>query len=76
MVPLHRPYESMVYSALAGAVETVVVDGRVIMDKGRVLTLDAGAVMEEAGAAAPRMAMNAGIAMPTRPAADDFRGGG
>ena len=55
MTPFHDPCESLVYSATAGAVDTVIVDGRVLMEGRRVQTLDAGAVVAEARAAAARL---------------------
>jgi 5-methylthioadenosine/S-adenosylhomocysteine deaminase len=55
LTPLHDPFESLVYSATAAAVDTVIVDGRVLMDGRRVLTLDADAVVADARAAASRL---------------------
>ena len=48
----HEPngdvYTTLVYSARADDVRTVLVDGRVVVDEGRLLTLDAAAVRAEA----------------------------
>jgi 5-methylthioadenosine/S-adenosylhomocysteine deaminase len=62
LTPLHRVYESLVYAAGPAAVDTVLVDGKVIVDRGRIATLDAPAVMAEARAAAGRLARRAGLA--------------
>jgi 5-methylthioadenosine/S-adenosylhomocysteine deaminase len=39
-IPLYDPYAYLVYSARAHAVETVIVEGRILMEKRRLLTLD------------------------------------
>jgi 5-methylthioadenosine/S-adenosylhomocysteine deaminase len=46
--PLHNVYSSLVYSACGSDVDTVVVDGKVLMENGKVLSLDEQAVMEKA----------------------------
>jgi 5-methylthioadenosine/S-adenosylhomocysteine deaminase len=46
--PLHNLYSSLVYSAHGGDVDTVIVDGKVLMENRRVLTLNEQAVMEKA----------------------------
>ena len=48
--PYSNPYSLLVYSTKAADVETVVVEGRVVVENGRVLTLDAEAVLAEAEA--------------------------
>jgi len=62
LTPLHRAYESLVYAAGPAAVDTVIVDGRVIVDRGRMQTFDATAALAEARAAAGRLAARAGFA--------------
>jgi 5-methylthioadenosine/S-adenosylhomocysteine deaminase len=62
LTPLHRAYESLVYAAGPAAVDTVIVDGKVVVDRGRITTLDAQVVMAEARAAAGRLARRAGLA--------------
>jgi len=62
LTPLHRVYESLVYAAGPAAVDTVIVDGRMVVDRGRMCTLDAEAVMAEAREAAARLARQAGFA--------------
>lgn len=61
LTPLHRVYESLVYAAGPATVNTVIVDGRVIVDKGRMHTLDGPAVLAEAREAANRLATRAGL---------------
>ena len=62
LTPLHRVYETLVYAAGPAAVDTVIVDGRVIVDSGRMTTLDVSTVLAEARAAAGRLASRAGLA--------------
>jgi 5-methylthioadenosine/S-adenosylhomocysteine deaminase len=62
LTPLHRVYESLVYAAGPAAVDTVIVDGQVVVHQGRVRTLDGPAVLAEARAAAARLATRAGLA--------------
>ena len=47
--PHYDPYSLLAYSTKAADVETVIVEGRVVVEDGRVLTLDAAAVLERAG---------------------------
>src|SRR5678809_842232 len=47
-VPMYDPYSHLVYSARSDAVETVVVEGRVLMDRRRIRTLDVEAIRREA----------------------------
>ena len=46
--PLHNIYASLVYSARGSDVDTVIVDGEILMENQQVKTLDEKAVMEEA----------------------------
>jgi 5-methylthioadenosine/S-adenosylhomocysteine deaminase len=62
MVPLHSVYESLVYSAVAAAVDTVVVAGRVLAEGGRARGVDRGRLFADARQAATRMASRAGLA--------------
>jgi 5-methylthioadenosine/S-adenosylhomocysteine deaminase len=62
LTPLHRVYEALVYAAGPAAVDTVIVDGRVIVDQGRMETLDASTLLAEARTAAGRLASRAGLA--------------
>ncbi|MGP4043005.1 amidohydrolase [Streptomyces sp. 2A115] len=53
--PLHDPRAALVYSARASDVRTVVVDGRVLMRDGRLLTVDVPALLDEADARVARI---------------------
>ncbi|MGH7907822.1 MAG: amidohydrolase family protein [Candidatus Binataceae bacterium] len=46
--PLYNPVANLVYSATGKSVDTVIVNGRVLMENGRVLTLDEDAIIESA----------------------------
>jgi 5-methylthioadenosine/S-adenosylhomocysteine deaminase len=47
LTPMYHPYSHMVYAARGSDVETVVINGRVVMDHRRVMTLDVAAVMAD-----------------------------
>ena len=47
-LPLFDPFSHLVYSAHADAVETVIVEGRVLMERRRLKTLDVEAIRENA----------------------------
>ena len=46
--PFYDLYSVLVYSTKASDVETVIVNGRVVMERGRILTIEAGPVLEKA----------------------------
>jgi 5-methylthioadenosine/S-adenosylhomocysteine deaminase len=46
--PLHNIYASIVYSARGSDVDTVIVDGKILMENGQLKTLDEQSVMEKA----------------------------
>jgi 5-methylthioadenosine/S-adenosylhomocysteine deaminase len=46
-LPLFDPYSHVVYSARSDAVETVIVDGKVVMDRRRIRTLDTEAIRRQ-----------------------------
>lgn len=48
LTPLHDVYANIVYSAHGSDVDTVIVDGRILMENRQVKTLDEQAVMEKA----------------------------
>lgn len=52
LAPLHNVISHLVYSAVGGDVDTVVVDGKVLMRERRVLTLDEVKVVDETQKAA------------------------
>jgi len=47
-LPLYDPYAHLVYSARADAVETVIVQGQILMEQRRVKTLDTESIRREA----------------------------
>jgi 5-methylthioadenosine/S-adenosylhomocysteine deaminase len=47
-VPLYDPYSYLVYSARADAVQTVIVEGRVLMERRRLKTLDTESIRRQA----------------------------
>ncbi|MGQ0654842.1 MAG: hypothetical protein ACT4P4_21680 [Betaproteobacteria bacterium] len=53
--PLNDPVHQLVYSETGSSVDTVVIDGRLVMENGRVLTFDADEVLRESRAAFPRI---------------------
>jgi 5-methylthioadenosine/S-adenosylhomocysteine deaminase len=59
--PLHRPVSALVYSALASDVESVIVGGRPVLRERRLLTLDEGAIVAEAGRRAEALLARAGM---------------
>ena len=59
-VPLHNPVSTLVYSAGEENVETVVVDGQIIMENRRVLTVDEPKHLERAQKVAEDLARRAG----------------
>jgi 5-methylthioadenosine/S-adenosylhomocysteine deaminase len=48
LVPLHNVISHLVYSAVGGDVDTVIVDGKILMQGRKVLTLDEDKVLERA----------------------------
>jgi 5-methylthioadenosine/S-adenosylhomocysteine deaminase len=48
LTPLHDVYSAIVYSARASDVNTVIVDGEIVMQNRQVRSLDEQAVMEKA----------------------------
>ena len=75
-LPLYDPFSYLVYSARSDAVETVIVEGRPLMEKRRIRTLDARAIRREAAAqgrritaALPEALSRLSPRLPTRPGA-------
>jgi guanine deaminase len=54
MRPLADPVKALVYAETGAAVDTVLVDGRVVVEAGRVTTVDESAIRQRAQAAADR----------------------
>jgi 5-methylthioadenosine/S-adenosylhomocysteine deaminase len=60
-MPVHRPESALVYNAVGPDVHTVIVDGRVLLDAGRVTVLDEAALLEECRQAARDLLRRAGV---------------
>lgn len=56
MIPVHNIVKQMVYSAHGGNVDTVIVNGRIIMQNRKMLTVDESLVMDKAQEAAKDLA--------------------
>lgn len=61
-VPCHDPVQALVYSATPRSLRTVMIDGRVVLDDGRITTLDERALIEEAKARAKSIVGRSGLA--------------
>ncbi len=61
-MPVHRPESAVVYNAGGPDVHTVIVDGQILLDAGRVTMLDEIALLAECRAAATQLLTRAGIA--------------
>jgi len=60
-VPVHNPLSALVYCLNSGAVNTVIVDGQILMQDKRVLVVDEAAVLKEARAACKKLFKRAGV---------------
>ena len=60
-MPVHRVASALVYNVNSGSVDTVIVDGKVLMRDKQVLVVDEKAVLAEARAACARLFERAGI---------------
>jgi 5-methylthioadenosine/S-adenosylhomocysteine deaminase len=60
-MPVHFPESALVYGATGPDVDTVIVDGRVLLDGGQVLALDEGALLEDCRRAARDLLRRAGV---------------
>jgi len=65
--PLYNPVANLVYSATGRSVHTVIADGRVVVEGGRVLTLDAAAIVEAARTRAPAILERTGLGAAAAP---------
>ena len=61
-MPVHRVPSALVYNVNSGSIDTVIVDGRVLMRGKEVIIVDEKAVLAEARAACGRLFERAGIA--------------
>ncbi|MEM3267867.1 MAG: hypothetical protein QXR69_04175, partial [Conexivisphaerales archaeon] len=64
-LPSFSPVSTLVYSCSGSDVDTLIVDGRVIMEKREVLTLDEARILEEARKAASDLLARADIRINT-----------
>ncbi len=65
--PLYNPVANLVYSATGKSVDTVIVDGRVLVEGGRVLTFDEAEVIEAARRRSSAILAKTGLADKIRP---------
>jgi len=61
IMPVHRAPSALVYNANGGDVDTVIVDGRILMRGKRVLCVDEAALLTKARAACARLFERAGV---------------
>jgi len=66
LVPSPNPVSTLVYAATGGDVDTVVVDGQVVVKSGRLLTLDEETVVAEARQRAAEVYERAGVVIAPR----------
>jgi cytosine/adenosine deaminase-related metal-dependent hydrolase len=59
--PSPNPISTLVYAATGGEVDTVVVDGQIVVEQGQLLTMDEDEVMEQAQQHAQALYKRAGI---------------
>ena len=55
LAPLHNVYSALVYSANGSDVDTVIIDGNVVMENRKILTVDEGEIVEKARLSARRI---------------------
>lgn len=60
-MPVHHPESAVVYNASGADVHTVMVDGQILLDAGRVTRLDEAALLEECRLAARRLLTRVGV---------------
>jgi 5-methylthioadenosine/S-adenosylhomocysteine deaminase len=54
-MPVHNPESALIYNASGPDVHTVIVDGRILLDAGRITMLDEGALLDECRRRANRL---------------------
>lgn len=59
--PVHSPASALVFNASGADVDTVIVNGRVLLDEGRLTMLDEGELLEQCREAAARLLSRAGV---------------
>lgn len=66
-VPCHDPVQALVYSATPRSITTVLVDGRVVLDDGRITTLEEQPLLEEVRERAAAIVARSGLARDATP---------
>jgi len=66
LVPIWDPVSTVAYAAHGSDVETVVINGQIVMDRRKMLTLDEAAIQLEAMERAPQVAARAGLRLRPR----------
>jgi 5-methylthioadenosine/S-adenosylhomocysteine deaminase len=61
IAPSHNPISDVVYAGSSSCVHTVLVDGKVVVQDGKLLTLDTASLVEEAQARADSLVRRAGL---------------
>jgi len=64
--PSPNPISTLVYAATGGEVDTVVVDGKMVVRQGQLLTMDEEEIKRQANAHARQVYSRAGIQLKTR----------
>ncbi|MBI5628831.1 MAG: amidohydrolase family protein [Candidatus Rokubacteria bacterium] len=64
--PLLNPLNNLVYAATGSSVHTVLIDGRVVLDAGRLTTIDECALLEEVEGRARELIARAGLPIETK----------
>ena len=62
--PVHHPVSSLVYAAIGSEVETVIIDGRIVMEDARIQTVDKWDALQRAQQAADQLLARARIPRP------------
>jgi 5-methylthioadenosine/S-adenosylhomocysteine deaminase len=60
-MPMNEPVAALVYSAGEENVDTMIINGKVIMENKKILTVDEEAILKEAAAVGARLRKKAGI---------------
>lgn len=67
LTPVFNPASHLVYSAEGPDVDTVIIDGKVVMEKRNVKTLDEESILKEANQRSERLLQRASIEIPVTP---------
>ena len=60
-VPCHDPVQALVYSATPRSIRTVMIDGKIVLDEGRITTVDEASLLKEAAARAKTIVKRSGL---------------